>query len=124
MKKRVSIIFAALILVISLSACGGNKKDTSFTGLYTGSTVNILGDDTPINEIYSNGENSVLLNEDKTGVMTVDGESLNITYVLDGQNIEITSVDAGDDMICVGTLADGVLSFDFFGIGIQMKFVK
>ena len=119
MKKTVkaSVLLLCLLLVSALAACGQAEKKSS-GGIYIGSTVNILGEPSPIDEVYNKGENSIALNADGTGTFLLDGDPIEITYTLDGTSITMEA----DGMESVGTLQDGRLTFDFFGMGIEMVF--
>ncbi len=117
------ILLAVLFAVLfSLTGCGNEKsaKAPSPTGtIYVGSTVHILDEDSPMDEVYNKGANTIELNADGTGLFTLNGDPIDITYEISGTDITMTA----DGMESVGTLEDGVLTFDYFGMGIEMVFV-
>jgi hypothetical protein len=123
MKKKISIIILSVFLMICFAGCG-SEEDTSFSGAYNGSTVDVLGEATPVAEVFPNGDTSVILNEDYTGIITVDGTSFDITFTLDGENITISAVNGEEGVVCNGTLANNVLEFDFFNLGFNMTFTR
>ena len=117
--RKLPVLLLCLILILPLTACGQNSGQSG-NNIYIGSTVNILGEPSPINQVYHKGENSIELKPDGTGVFLLDGVPIDITYTLEGTDITMTA----DGMESVGTLEDGVLTFDFFGMDIEMVFVK
>ena len=68
MKKLIAILLVA-VMCLSLAACGGGEKDTTavFLGKWDG----------------GNGEVQLVVNEDKTGELTYEGETVAFTWVYD-----------------------------------------
>ena len=67
MKKTIALILA-VVLCLSLCACGGSKNKTSvFIGKWDG----------------GNGELLLVVNEDKTGELTYEGEVVAFTWIYD-----------------------------------------
>ena len=120
-KYNFSAFFAVLTVFLVLTGCGGESSaaPASSGSIYVGSTVNMLGEDSPIDEVYNKGANTIEFAEDGTGTFTLDGNAIPITYVIDGTDITITT----EGMDSIGTIENGVLSFDYFGMGIKMVFL-
>ena len=70
--KRIIICVTAIMLMLSFVACK-NSKNSELTGSWTG----------------SNGgyEIAFTFNEDGTGVMSISGIQLNISYSVDGEKL-------------------------------------
>ena len=120
MKRAIAIILA-LAMILSFSACvgGGGKANDPNVGKYIGYQVDIFGWE-PIDKMYDLGENYVELNTGGKGVFCLNGEKTNVKWKLDGENLTMTS--QGID--CTGTLKDGVIITDYFGVDMMISFLK
>ena len=76
--KRIIICVTAIMLMLSFVACK-NSKNSELTGSWTG----------------SNGgyEIAFTFNEDGTGVMSISGIQLNISYSVDGEKLTINKTE-------------------------------
>ncbi|MGM9554711.1 MAG: hypothetical protein ACI3V2_10425 [Faecousia sp.] len=119
MKKNIALLLV-LVMVFTLTACGGGKDNDANLGKYVGATVEVFGEDVNISEIYAEGENYIELRSGGKCVFTLDGDSASGKWKLDGNDIVLTI----EDVDSTGTLKDGVLTIDFMGEGITMTFVK
>jgi hypothetical protein len=119
--KKIGSVLLLLGIMITFTACGGGGESTDDPNLgkYIGDQVEIL-DWEPIDEVYGEGENYVELKAGGKGTFCLDGDSTGITWKLDGENLTMTA----DGMDCIGTLVNGVITTDFFGMGISMTFIK
>ena len=120
--RKLTAILLSLVLALSLAACGGDggeAKGTGVEGRYEGDQVNLLGWQ-PVSEVYEEGDNYIDLKAGGKGDFCIDGDSMKITWKLDGENLTITS----DGADCTATLKDGVIITDLFGVDIKMSFVK
>lgn len=122
MKRKVCSILMVLGIMAIFTACGGNggeSKNDPNLGKYIGDQIEIL-DWEPIDEVYDAGENYIELQSGGKGIFCLDGDSTKITWKLDGENLTMTA----EGMDCTGTLVDGVITTDFFGMDMTMTFVR
>lgn len=119
MRRNIALLLA-LVMLFTLTACGGEKHNDANLGKYVGATVEVFGEDVNISEIYSEGENYIELRSGGKCVFVLDGDSVSGKWKLDGNDIVLTV----ENVDSTGTLKDGVLAIDFMGQGIQMTFVK
>ena len=119
MKKTLSFILA-VILLFALAACGsgGNSTDPNI-GKYIGYQIDVFGWE-PIESVYDAGENYVELKSGGKGTFCLDGEDVAIKWTLDGENLTMTA----SGQTCTGTLKDGLITTDYFGMDMTMTFLK
>ncbi len=88
MKKRVTAMFMALLMVLSLAACGGSsvRADDALTGSYVAVAGSALGVMVLLDEADSF---SVELNSGGKGSMTVTGKTKNIKWENDDETITL-----------------------------------
>ena len=79
MKKIVSIMLVALMLIGMLSACGGEKKESEKE-----EPITIVG-----TWEYGSMGAAYIFNEDGTGTYTFSGTDMNFTYTDDGSKLII-----------------------------------
>lgn len=96
---------------------GGDKEDPKL-GVYEGISVFLLGDETPMTEVYP-GDNSLELKAKGKAVFTLDGDAIDCKWELDGTKLVIDI--EGEE--CTGTLKGDVINLDFMGM-IDMIFAK
>lgn len=132
-KKRFLLVLLALAMVFSMVACGDSdktkKKDDdddsskttetteTYLGKYLGVSVNILDEDTPMSEVYE-GENYIELKVGNKCVFMLDGDRINCSYTIEGENLTISI----EGVEYKATVKDGVLLLDFMSIA--MTFTK
>lgn len=117
MKKILSLLLAT-VLMFSLVACGGGGKDDPNLGVYTGTVVDLLGDETPMTEVYP-GKNTIELKSGGKATFTLDGDAIDCKWELDGSELVIDI----EGTECTGTLKSGTIDLDFMGM-MDMTFVK
>ena len=102
MKKWISLL-AAVILTMSLCACGGDSE----LGKYNCTSIVVNGMD------LGAGEEWIELKEDGAAVLFIQNETHAATYTLDGKAISVSW--AGQE-VGGGTLEDGKLTLDIMGM--------
>lgn len=105
--KKLSALLISLLMILSLFACGQGGNGTTYKGV----SMDILGTSTPLDEVYENGKNELVLNDNGKGTWTLDGESIGCTWTLDGDALTVNV----DGMDFTGTLIDDVVTLDFLG---------
>ena len=106
MKKGFSVFLVAVML-LSMVACGGDGKEDANIGTYKCTKIEAMGMELSPEEHL--GESIVLeLSDGGKGTMSGVGTSGNITWKLDGENLEIND----GDVAFTGTLKDDVIILD------------
>jgi len=116
--KKVLSAFLAIVLLLTLCACGDEEKDPAL-GVYHGVSAEMFGIVSDMSEIYS-GENAIELKADGKCTVTLEGDSMPAKYTLDGEKLDIVI----EDIHSPGTLKDGVLTMDFMEMGMYLIFAK
>ena len=103
MKRTFSILVVAVML-LSMVACGGSGEDDANLGTYKCTKIEAMGMElSPENHL--GGSVTLELSKSGKGKMSGLGNEGNITWKLDGENLEITD----GDIAFNGTLKDGVI---------------
>ena len=124
--RKLTALILMLGLLAGLAACGGVGGDPNL-GVYTGTKVVMFEEEYPMTDIYDQGDNLVELKSDGKGIITLDGDQIEMTWTLaeDGKfNIHIDDGSGEDAVDCPGTLTDGVIVIDFMEMGLDMYFEK
>ena len=120
--KKLAAVLLALVLVLSLTACGkgkqpGGAKANPVVGKYMGEAVLSFDEWVPMDDVYDLGDNYIELKEDGTGCFMLDGDPTTIKWKLT-QDGALT-LDR-DGSICNCTLKDGLITVnDYFGFDLQ-----
>jgi len=111
MKKLIALALA-LVLVLSLGACGGSSgADESMLGAYTLYAMEYeKGANVLASELFD-GESYIKLKSGGAAEFCMEGDVANVKWKADGSKITITAADG--DMS--GSLADGLLTLDVDG---------
>ena len=110
--KRILSVFLSAVLLFGLAACGGvGDKEDPKLGVYEGISVFLLGDETPMTEVYP-GDNFLELKAKGKAVFTLDGDAIDCKWELDGTKLVIDI--EGEE--CTGTLKGDVINLDFMGM--------
>ena len=113
--KRIFALFLAVVMLLSLTACGGEPDPNA--GKYLGVRGEMNGVILTMEELYP-GESYLELKDGGKGKLVLEGDAFNITWKLDGENF---TMDIEGDA-CDGTLKDGVVVFDFMNMGMLLTF--
>lgn len=119
--KKLFALLLVVVMVFSLAACSGDEKNHNDPnlGIYKGHSVEVLGEVTPMSEVYS-GRNQIELKSGGKGSFTLEGDTIDCEWELKGKTLTI-SIEGEDSR---GTLEEGVIVLDFMGMGMDMTFVK
>ena len=121
MKKTISLLLAVLLLV-SLGACGGAKIDPNDPnqGLWTATTGEMFGVTINVKDFFGEGFTIELQSKGKC-VLTVDGSTAKGTWTLNNGAFTVE----GGGIDCAGRLENGKLTLDdVMGMGIALVFEK
>ena len=117
MKKFLAILMVAVML-LSLAACGGGEPDPN-CGVYQGIRGEMDGIVLTMDELYP-GESYLELKSGGKADLVLEGDKMSAKWTLEGETFNL--VVEGED--CPGTLKDGIVIFDFTGIGMYLTFAK
>ena len=124
--KKLTAVLLALVMVLTLAACGGGDgggtKTDPAVGKYMGLEVLSYGEWLPMEEIYDLGENYIELKAGGKGTFSLDGDLMEIDWELDKDgNLTLTNYGT----TCNGTLKNGLITLnDYFGFDLQLTFRK
>lgn len=125
MKKLISLALA-LVLVLSLTACGskdgGDSADPNL-GKYLGTEFSGDGNEwLSLDEVYDEGESYIELKSGGKGEFCLGGDATDIKWTLESDGVlKLTR----DDMESNGTLKDGLITLtDLWGNNVTITFVK
>ena len=125
MKKLVSLALA-LVLVLSLTACGskdgGDSADPNL-GKYIGAEFSADGNEwLSLDEVYYEGESYIELKSGGKGVFCLGGDATDIKWALESDgSLKLTR----DSLESNGTLQNGIITLtDLWGNNVTITFVK
>lgn len=125
MKKLISLALA-LVLVLSLTACGskdgGDSADPNL-GKYLGTEFSGDGNEwLSLDEVYDEGESYIELKSDGKGVFCLGGDATDIKWALESDgSLKLTR----DSLESNGTLQNGIITLtDLWGNNVTITFVK
>ena len=118
MKRILSIILAAMLLLGLLAGCGGADVNKDYVGVYKLSQLSTFSVEEYASMLDMELEEAkesmmVELKDDGSAVWTTDGEAESLKWKSEGETVTLFD-NASDDTI-EGTFADGSLTFDFDG---------
>ena len=115
MKKILSLMLAALLL-LSFAGCssGGDENDPNL-GVYTAKTAEYRGLTVEVNQFFEQGF-SIELKSGGKCKLTADGETANGKWTLEGTKFHVN----GGGIDCDGTLENGVIRLDYDGVVFNM----
>ena len=106
--KRLFALLLALVIVLSLAACGGGSEEVDpNAGRYIGVSAAVGGFSMPMSDIYP-GETWIELKSGGKGDIMLDGDSYGFKWTLEGEAFTLTL----EGVDSVGTLSGG-LRHDF-----------
>lgn len=111
MKKILSCLLAALLLVSVMGCSSGDDKNDPNLGVYTAKTAEYEGFTLSVEEFFEKGFTIELRSGGKCK-LTADDESANGKWTLDGTAFHVT----GGGIDCDGTLENGVLRLEYDGV--------
>ena len=125
MKKLISLALA-LVLVLSLTACGskdgGDSADPNL-GKYLGAEFSGDGNEwLSLDEVYDEGESYIELKSGGKGVFCLGGDATDIKWALESDgSLKLTR----DSLESNGTLQNGIITLtDLWGNNVTITFVK
>lgn len=117
--KKIIAMLMVLSIILGLCACGAAEEDPN-AGIYYGTYGTYAGFSMPVEDLFDGGECSLELKSGGKGKIVLGGDSFNMKWTLEGENITIAI--QGEES--VGTLIDGVIEIEFMGMGLGLTFVK
>ena len=121
--KRVFALLFALMMTLSLAACGGTDTSDPNAGLYVCTAVSMAGMDMAADSLFDD-EVTMELKGNGKGTMNLEGEAGNFTYVIDGTTFSFDITSEGETITSTGTLENGVITVDLLGSGMVCTFEK
>lgn len=116
--KKIIALLLAVVMLLSLAACGGGEPDPN-AGIYQGIRGEMDGIVLTMEELYP-GESYLELKNGGKAELVLEGDKISGKWTLEGEKFNL--VVEGED--CPGTLKDGIVTFDFTGIGMFLTFAK
>lgn len=118
MKKIISL-FLALLLLLSLAACGGQKEDPN-AGVYKATSARFKSLSIRVEDVFKDGIQLELKSDGKAVLSTGDVD-YNIRWELEGEDFSLIAADSEYK----GTLADGTLVLqNVLGSGVDLTLEK
>jgi hypothetical protein len=114
MKKILSCLLAALLLLMCLG-CSGGKDDDPNLGLYKAETAEYSGITLDVKNYFAEGFTIELKSGGKCKLMA-DGHTASGKWTLDGTAFHVN----GGGIDCDGTLENGVIHLDYDGVTFNM----
>lgn len=116
--KKILALLLTVVMLLSLAACGGGEPDPN-AGVYQGVRGEMDGIVLTMEELYP-GESYLELKDGGKADLVLEGDKITGKWTLEGDKFNL--VVEGED--CPGTLKDGIVTFDFTGIGLYLTFAK
>jgi len=119
--KRLSVLLLALVLAVSLTACGGNKidaKDPS-VGKWSAVSITMLGFSMDVSQVFPGGV-TVELNTNGKGTFVLDDKKDSLTWTVTNGEIDLKV----DDTTFTGSIIDNQLFLDSQETGMTYVFEK
>ena len=118
--KRAGMLLIALMLLLTLCACGRETQPSAALGRFNGEQVSVYGGGwQPIGEVYS-GQTYLALNAGGEGIFCVDGEAAAVEWETSGGRLTLTMGSAR----CEGTIDASTVTIGFFDADIRMIFSR
>lgn len=121
MKKRMMLLLAMILTVLTLAACGGSKI-SPVVGNWKATTVSVSGVSVDVDEYLKQSGNEdvkmeMVLEKDNTMSINMAGQSGEGTWKLDGSTLTLT-ID-GDSLDT--TYEDGKITMDLSGVSMTLE---
>ena len=105
--KRIIALLLAVMMVIGLSACGGDSAAKSAAGTYKGEYTKMVGDSDDAKS--TDAVFTLTLESNGKGKHERDGLTLDVTWELNGEEFKMQETFLGMGIDYTGTLKDGKL---------------
>ena len=115
MKKILSLMLAALLLLSFAGCSSGDDENDPNLGVYTAKTAEYGGFTVDVNQFFEKGFTIELKSGGKCK-LTADGKSANGKWTLEGTKFHVN----GGGIDCDGTLENGVIRLDYDGVVFNM----
>ena len=122
--KKFAAILLAVMMLFALTACGGSSEPADPNcGTYTLTSAEMMGISMAPEEVFT-GESYLELRDGGDASLTLDGDTVPATWVLDGANITVSIEDGGVTYDSTGTLTEGVIVINLLDMGMNFTFEK
>ena len=109
--KKITAVLLALLLMLSLCACGGSKEDQSLLGTYPLYAMEYeKGTNVLASELFD-GESYITLKSGGSAEFCLEGDVANVKWKADGGKITVIAADGEMS----GSIADGLLTLETDG---------
>ena len=115
MKKILSLMLAALLLLSFAGCSSGDDENDPNLGVFTAKTAEYRGLTVEVNQFFEQGF-SIELKSGGKCKLTADGESASGKWTLEGIKFHVN----GGGIDCDGTLENGVIRLDSVGVVFNM----
>lgn len=114
MKKMIAMLLA-VVMILSLCACGGKEYDEALLGVYTCYEIEAMGYAMSPDEVWGD-TCTIELKQGGKGTMHIDGADASVKYDIVGESIEVKV----EGETTTGSLVDGIIEIELMGLTMRL----